>query len=101
MRDSGTYSGLSQAKKMMKAMEIAKTATIAGPVSIGVPGEPVPLVGCVVVVVSVGDELVEVVDETINHCVSECPLLQVAVTVRLSPAVVETVKVSYMPQWYD
>jgi hypothetical protein len=33
--------------------------------------------------------------------VTECPLLQSAVTVRLSPTIVETLKVSYIPQSND
>ncbi len=84
---------------MIRARITVKLATIAGPASNDVPGGSVPFVGCVVV--SVGVELVEVVDETINHRVSEWPLLHVAVVVRLSLTTDGTRKVSYMPQLYD
>jgi len=74
------------------------------PTSSGV-GESVPVgsvvVAVVVIVVPVGGVVVVVLDSTINDAVSESPLLQDTVTVRLSLALAETLNVSYIPQLND
>ena len=104
LRTSGAYSGLSQRKNRMKNMRRPTTITRTGPEFIGVSCTLVVLVGSVVVVVefvSVVDVLAVVVDVMTNHLVMGYPLLQVAVTVRLSPITADTSNVSSMPQSAD
>ena len=106
LRASGAYSGLSQRKNRMKNIRRPTTIARTGPVFIGVSSALVVLVGSVVdvslavvvEVVSALDVLVVVVDVMTNHLVMEYALLQVAVTVRLSPITAVTSNVSRTPQ---
>ncbi len=94
---------MSQAKKIMKKTTTKTLTAIAGPAPSGASGDPGPSVGSVVVVVvvSVGEVLVATVDVTITHLVRSYPFEQKAVTVRLSSATAETLKMSNTPQLTD